>query len=235
MNGWRATLATEHQSPVLNSPVNKFATIACMRPFGHNSYDGFAKGVPIMHAAKFFDARRGATAIQYGLIAALVSIGMAAALPQLGGKLSTTMCSAAAGMGGNGCGPDAQTLAATTTFNTNYGATRGHISVTAAGGFMLTYDGTNTTGYSYMCGDDVGVLNSSAPKTCTISAAASLASLVSISGGNGSTNNCSTGAVLWSGIGSGACISGQVKTTCTNLGGTYLGTIGSSTNMCQFP
>lgn len=49
-------------------------------------------------------ADRGATAIQYGLIAALVAMAAAAALPQLGGKLSSTICSAAAGLGGSGCG-----------------------------------------------------------------------------------------------------------------------------------
>lgn len=186
-----------------------------------------------MHATKFFDARRGATAIQYGLIAALVAVAMAGVLPTLGGKLSSTMCSAAAGLGGNGCGPNAQTLAAITTFNTNYGATRGHISVTAAGGFTLTYDGTNTTGYSFMCGDVGGVLNSSAPKTCTVPMTTSLAAIVNVSNGGSYTNNCETGALYWNGT--NKCLSNQTQTTCTNLGGTYLGTVGSSTNMCQFP
>lgn len=188
-----------------------------------------------MHAAKFLDARRGATAIQYGLIAALVAVAMAGVLPTLGGKLSSTMCSAVAGLGGNGCGPNAQTLAAAiATFNANYGATRGHISATAASGFMLTYDGTYGGNYTAQCSGVSGTLNTaSTPKTCTVPATTSLAAIVNASTGGTYTNDCTTGKLYWNGT--NRCIANQTQTTCTGLGGTYLGTVGSSNNMCQFP
>lgn len=40
--------------------------------------------------SRFMHDRSGATAIEYGLIAALVAVAIAAALPFLGGKLSNT-------------------------------------------------------------------------------------------------------------------------------------------------
>ena len=39
---------------------------------------------------KIFTNKKGATAIEYGLIAALVAVAIAAVLPTLGGKLSNT-------------------------------------------------------------------------------------------------------------------------------------------------
>ena len=40
--------------------------------------------------ARFLKDESGATAIEYGLIAALVAVAIAAVLPLLGGKLSNT-------------------------------------------------------------------------------------------------------------------------------------------------
>ncbi|MBX7499907.1 MULTISPECIES: Flp family type IVb pilin [Qipengyuania] len=42
------------------------------------------------HLKKFWNDERGATAIEYGLIAALIAVAAITALQSLGGQLSTT-------------------------------------------------------------------------------------------------------------------------------------------------
>lgn len=54
----------------------------------------------MMLAAKFVDARRGNTAIEYGLIAAGTAMAIMAAVAVLGSNLGTVLCQAAGGLGG---------------------------------------------------------------------------------------------------------------------------------------
>lgn len=52
---------------------------------------------------KFAADESGATAIEYGLIAALVSVAIIAGLQIIGPQLSTTFCSIGVALGGAAC------------------------------------------------------------------------------------------------------------------------------------
>lgn len=57
-------------------------------------------GYSMMLATKFFRSQRGSAAIEYGLVAALVAVAIAAALLTLGRGISNTMCSAVVALPG---------------------------------------------------------------------------------------------------------------------------------------